>query len=347
MAALAVSAASEHALAMGILGAIPEAEAIQLGHCALMERARELNDDIYEGGRSNGVRQLVADSLFPGALGGIGGMWFVAETALGAGVIGAAGIVGGLTVGLVAGAVAGCLWARARHNTRNRGSATIDFNGDRRSTDYNFQPNAWHRSERELEVEHDLVGDRILAVPQAEAPPAKLSDRIVKLAEKLTGLDRDRRLLADLGGRSRRGEPALQQISAITAMALLAKGKPVHVLSDVRTRDTSNSMEICVENATGSQRIHRHYEWIERTVDYEIKALTVDNDWHALGDSAGLPRGLSGVPRDRSTYTECVAMRRTEDSKRTYERGGFLEGEFEKIVKVSHNQTTTSRNRAG
>ncbi|MEL6548371.1 MAG: hypothetical protein AAFQ82_27355, partial [Myxococcota bacterium] len=124
------------------------------------------------------------------------------------------------------------------------------------------------------------------------------------------------------------------------------KNRSVYVLDGVKKKDTYHSMQLRVANEAGTQRINRDHQWVERTVDYSLREMKLESDWQSVKKSAGLPAGLSGVPRDETRYTECVAMSTDEDSKRTYERGGFLEGEFEKVVHVKRQSGSKSRDRS-
>lgn len=215
------------------------------------------------------------------------------------GVIGALGMN---PLSALAGAWVGAEMSTAKVRGQRRGRVAIRLDGEQRVEPYRWSPEGVSLTADEheaLRVAWGHGGDAIhLAPPTADSGPIDLApERLARLAE----LEAERRLVADCGGTTGHGRPAVQLVSALNAARIIREGGAVFAVDTRNHQRRSRQLEVRADNRSLSdpRHVYEAIEWTEHRFDYTLTPITEHASWVSGG--RGLPEGALGVARDATT----------------------------------------------
>ncbi len=250
-----------------------------------------------ERGRFHGHR--FANSFSTGLLWGAGGVLVGALTA----ISGAPLVLGGAA--LVFGA------ARDWYGTtaRNEGTVQVAVDGRESTKRYCGSPNMYERSPQEIRADlfgAGVLGDRIEPAQAlrrlAKVDSARFEPRLGEMRE----LVRTRRLVANLGARSRYGVEVLQVVPLTTALQLLQAGREVFVVHGKAVTETRHTHAVRAARLDGAVRATRDQSVIERTFIYDLAPFHADGPSVAAGK--GVPPAMHGVAAHGGTFSDVVRL---------------------------------------
>lgn len=174
-----------------------------------------------------------------------------------------------------------------------------------RAADFQLKPEELHLRL----TAQGILGDRIQPqnAPAVQPDPALLSGW-KQSQPALKDLAEQRRLVADLGGQSDYGKPALHPVQALQAAELLASGHSVFLISG-KTEDRQRSLEIDSKNHERTMIHHEKHQFVERKFDYQLRPLHTPQDLADVPAGQGLPEGMMGVYANESSFTTVVSQR--------------------------------------
>lgn len=195
-----------------------------------------------------------------------------------------------------------------------RGPVTVEQDGNVRQTTWRGTPELHQRNPQEVEamlLARGELGDEITPRnPQWQGPATQT---VAHSAQTLVDLAGQRRLVADLGGQSRYGEPALHLVDANAAHQLAARGGSVFVVDGQKVQDHPHHLRTTAFSATRNQVTVNDYQYTERNFDYQLKPLQEFTAGSA--PALGVPEGMLGVYAQHHQFTQTVE-RRCEEAER-------------------------------
>lgn len=230
------------------------------------------------------------------------------------------GYVGLPNAPLVGAAIgAGIGFAMAADTSReHKGKVKIDLDGQQSTRKWYGSPSSYQKEAPELRAilhSKGVLGDRIEVVNAPELSGQADPEILAELSshkETLKGLAADRRLLGDLGGKTRYGKPALQLIDAGMARELLARGKDIQVISVDEVKDTSHQLTTEANSGIYHKKHLEVFHYQERKLDYSLSPINEPQDLDRASewkDGKGLPDSTPGVPSDDNTFTQTIYQR--------------------------------------
>ena len=202
-------------------------------------------------------------------------------------------------VGAAAGLGLGAYIAWNRTARKTSGSVTVNLDGEVRKTRYYGRPENYVKTPQEVRAEmisRGELGERIKPfTPDTSGLTSEEAGWSSADQKALMKLDKERRLVADLGQRSEYGYDVLNQVDAITAARLMKSDKPVFLL-DGKSSDKTHTLDVSAYNNRSTVRRHDSDSYLERTYDYTLTPLTEKGlqAENSLGGQ-GLPEGFHGV----------------------------------------------------
>jgi len=133
--------------------------------------------------------------------------------------------------------------------------------------------------------------------------------------DQLLRLAPQRRLVADLGGRSSYGQDALQLVDANAARELAARGKPVFVVNGEKSTDQPHHLRTTAYTGTRNEVVVDDYQYVDRKFDYSLIPLAQLGQ--APSEAGGVPEGLMGVYARGGSYTQPIE-RHCEQGQRLF-----------------------------
>ena len=202
-----------------------------------------------------------------------------------------------------------------------RGTVKISGeHGESRRTWYG-EPENFERTPAELQtIFHStgVLGDRVDLVPfqlEGSADPQLLAP-INDHKEILKDLAGRRRLLGDLGGKTRYGKPALQLLEANQAKELLGRGRAVHVIEVVDLKKVEHRLKTEAHSGIHHKKSLQSYEYTENHIDYRLHTMRRPEDLRSIQDGQGLPDSMLGVPSGETRFSQTVYQKQ-ESAGRT------------------------------
>jgi hypothetical protein len=204
------------------------------------------------------------------------------------------------------------LTAVEQSNSNKKGKVEVRLDGAPAQVRYYQAPEHHVRSHDEARAELTVSAELLPILPAATLPAE--FHRASKKTPALEQLAQQGRLVADLR-HSVAGEPIVQKIEASAVSQLLAKGVPLYVVS-VSSIETSQAHQLALhaENFSRTNQGEVFREWVERQVTYTLSPLESVEAAESVPEGAGLPTGINGVYRDRTSSVEAVAVRKEEFS---------------------------------
>lgn len=236
-------------------------------------------------------------------------------SAIQAGVFGALGAFFGAQTGVetaLLGAAAGVFLGVDGALYRETGKVTVKVDGEAQASRRFFgDASSFELKPEELHLRltaQGFLGDRIqaAAVP-AVTPDSAAWEKWKGVSGSLKSLERERRLVADLGGISDYGKPVLQLVTALQAAELLASGFDVSIVSG-RKEDLQRRLEVDASNREKTRVHHEKHEFVERHFDYQLQALHDPEQLRAIPAGEGLPEGMLGLARDEKRTVAIVGQ---------------------------------------
>lgn len=178
------------------------------------------------------------------------------------------------------------------------------------------------------------LGDRVVPV-QNYIPPGGSDPQLLRELdshkERLKALGSERRLLADLGGKTRYGQPALQLIDAGAARELMSRGQSVHLIDCDEVSEVVKRFQSESHSGTHDKKAVESYSYTESSFSYRLQELRTPTDLHEAGDGKGLPENFLGVPRDSNRFSKNTRFGQAKADR-------VREGKDDKTTE-SHSQT--------
>ena len=201
--------------------------------------------------------------------------------------------------GAAAGLGLGAYIAWNRTARKTSGTVTVKLDGEVRKTRYYDRPENYLKTPQEVRAEMISRGELGERIKPFTADSSQLTTQEAGWSsadqKALKRLDKERRLVADLGQRSEYGYDVLNQVDAITAARLMKADKPVFLL-DGKSSDKIHTLDVSAYNNRSTVRRHDSDSYLERTYDYTLTALTEEGlQAEQSLDGQGLPEGFHGV----------------------------------------------------
>ncbi|MCA9781110.1 MAG: hypothetical protein KC800_30530 [Candidatus Eremiobacteraeota bacterium] len=201
-------------------------------------------------------------------------------------------------VGAVAGLGLGAYIAWNRTSRKTSGSVTVNLDGETRKTRYYGRPENYVKTPQEVRAEMIARGQLGERIKPFTPESSDLSTEELKWSSQdqksLKDLEKERRLVADLGQRSEYGFDVLNQVDAITAARLMKADKPVFLV-DGRSSDMTHTLDVSAFNNRSTVRRHDSDSYLERTYEYALTPLTKEVLAEQGLEGQGLPEGFHGV----------------------------------------------------
>ena len=217
-----------------------------------------------------------------------------------------------------------------------KGSVKISDGGEQSRRTWYGEPENFERSPAELRtIFHStgVLGDRVEMVPfelQGE-PDARLLNRLGEHRESLKSLAGQRRLLGDLGGKTRYGKPALQLLEANQAKELLGRGRSVHLVDVVDLQRVEHRLDTEANSGIHHKKSLKSYRYTEDQIEYRLREISKPEDLSAIEDGRGLPDSMLGVPSGERKFSQTVYQKQ-ESAGRTI--GDKKDHSFQQLKEV-------------
>ena len=154
-----------------------------------------------------------------------------------------------------------------------------------------------------------VLGDRVLPNPETTftgEQDSKVVEDLESYKEQLQELADDRRLLAELGGKTRYGQDALQLVDAATARELLTRGRPVEVVTVDRINDSDHTLSKSAYSSSYSEKTVEAYSYTDRKLNFRLHTIASPQDLECCDEGDGLPDTTVGVPTGQSNFSQTV-----------------------------------------
>lgn len=201
-------------------------------------------------------------------------------------------------VGAAVGVGLGTYIAWNKTARKSSGSVTVNLNGEVRKTRYYGRPENYLKTPQEMRTEMIARGELGERIKPFTADTSQLTSQEVGWSsadqKALKALEKERRLVADLGQRSEYGYDVLNQVDAITAGRLMKADRPVFLL-DGKSSDKTHTLDVSAFNSRSTVRRHDSDSYLERTYDYSLTPLTEQSLREQSRTGHGLPEGFHGV----------------------------------------------------
>ncbi|MBI3929531.1 MAG: hypothetical protein HY319_28575 [Armatimonadetes bacterium] len=310
------------------------------------DRYRQIDDELAAGRFPQGldtlsnadmVREMEREvNLIPGA---------ISSAFIG----GALGLLCLGPVGIGAAVLAGVVHTRSKYRAYT-GSVTVERDGQSSERQFWLYPHLYQRTPEEarhLLLQKGVLGDRLapVAFPALPPPDPQLLERLKPFSGKLIELSKDRRLVADLGARSRYGEPALSLVDGAVARRLLAADRKLYVIDGGSPESVYHTYHAAGASSSGSSTLDDHYDYNELRFGYSLHPLGCPEDLGNVPAGQGLPAPLLGVYRDGHPVSQVVCTSESERAANV-EHWGFFDGELDSITRETnqlHDCQTATR----
>lgn len=252
----------------------------------------------FEHARSSYHRELVTQGLTRGVIGGVAGYAFS----------------GGALWAPVAGAAIGLYTAWESQNRENKGNVTVHLDGQQYSKPFYGDPGNYQLSPKESEF---MSLARGTASPSAVTPlqnpqiPAASPEQLAPWktgAGALRELAGQRRLVATLGGQTQDGQKSAHIVDSISAARIAATGGQVYIVDAKPAQTVDHQLALVALNGSQSKANSEDYRYQEKTVDYSLTALTNPAQLANPGKAEGVPEGMFGLLRDKTSYSEITSF---------------------------------------
>lgn len=231
-----------------------------------------------------------------------------AATAVGLGVAASVLSLGAVPLVAGAGALVGAAVKWVHHRRHDRGTVTIENEGQSRTTGFYVDPSRHERSAedwRTILTAEGKVGDRIEMAPPPQLPVATPGP-FDGHRDTLMTLAREHRLVGDLGQKSRYGHDVLSPVDAPTARRLLAAGQELYLLTGDAPVDTRHRYESQAASPDGRVKRNEVHEAVERHYQYGLSRIESPDQLQAVEQGQGLPAGLNGVYKNADQVSQVV-----------------------------------------
>jgi hypothetical protein len=192
------------------------------------------------------------------------------------------------------------------------GIVYVERDGQREQREWIGQPENFVKTPAEMRtVLHatGVLGDRVIPKAQTTAlgqAQSQILEEVDSHKLILQKLSKERRLLANLGAKTRYGKDALQLITAAAARELMSRGKSVVLLSLGEIKDTDHNLTTSTYSQAFSKKLVEAYQYTERTFDYELRTLKEPKDLLEVPEGQGLPDTTDGIPTEGSSFTQTI-----------------------------------------
>ena len=219
-------------------------------------------------------------------------------------------------LGAAIGAGLGAYIAWNRTLRSQSGNVKVRIDGKTQTTKFYKHPSSYQKVPGQLKAEmmaDGRLGERI--APKSVSTDMLNSTKSVNIPKELKGglieLSAERRLLADLGQKSRYGYEVLSPVTASTAAQLLESDTEIFAVSG-KSSDQTHTLEVIARNQRRTSSGATSATYIERTFDYQLKQLKAADDLKDLPKGQGLPEGFSGTYKNLESCSLTVGMDRQE-----------------------------------
>ena len=215
----------------------------------------------------------------------------------------------GLIGGVVGGAAIGAYMAWDKISDEEKGTVTVEMDGENFSQPYYVDPYSYEKSpelEKALSEKQEKIGlpDKSSSV-EPDVDKGKL-EQLKAHSGKLVELGKERRLVADLGQKSLQGKAALNLIDPNKAKELIASGKPVFIVNGEKVIETPKTYKAKASNKGRNVALNEFHDLLEKEIDYSLQEIKSPEDLSDIKDGKGIPEGLLGVYKDERSYKEIV-----------------------------------------
>lgn len=190
------------------------------------------------------------------------------------------------------------------------GKVEVKLDEQVHSTRFYRHPNSYAKVPGQARAEMMIdgrLGEKIhLASPSFEEMAGSVSGDLPReVKTELKDLAKQRKLVADLGERSRYGFEVLSPVDARSAAKLLANEKEVFAVSG-KASDTKHTLQVTSANQRSTARAAQNGAYVERHFDYQLSPVESSTDFRQLPKGEGLPDGFHGVYKNHSTTSLVV-----------------------------------------
>jgi len=227
------------------------------------------------------------------------------------------------------GAITGALLAWDKIKNHDKGTVTVNIDGQKITKPYYMNPNIYEKSPEEKAIIEKVTGqsgDRIylLDIKNEDMPKNIDKDKIQTIkpyADTLLELGKTRRLVASFGRKSRDGKDVLNLIDANMAKNLIASGKPVYVINATDIEEIPHHYTAVSGNKEETNYAAEAYDFLEKKFNYTLNEINTGEDLADVKDGNGIPPGMWGVYKNGSSC-EDILYNKNQYSSADVERTG-------------------------
>lgn len=222
----------------------------------------------------------------------------------------------GAAVGAGIGVAVALDWGSEFH-----GTVKVESEGEVKQREWYGNPENFQREPSELKtIFHatGVLGDKVEPVAfevKGDADPETMR-QLATHKDTLQTLARERRLVADLGGQTKYGKPALQLVDQIQARDLLARGNTVQVVNVVKSEDIEHKLTTDASSGIHNKKALREYSYTEKHLSYQLQPIERPEELSHIAEGKGLPESVVGVPGNEHDFSQ-VVYRKDESAGRT------------------------------
>ena len=220
---------------------------------------------------------------------------------------------------------------------RDRGEVEVNSSAGEGSRSWWGTPENYEKTPQEQHLilnATGVLGDKVVPVqnfvPQGASDP-QLLEELDSHKERLKALSSERRLLADLGGKTRYGKPALQLIDAGAARELMGRGRSIHLLDRGEVAQEVKSFKSESHSGIHDKKALESYSYTETSFSYRLQELKTPTDLERIAEGEGLPENFHGVPRDENRFSKNTRFGQAKADR-------VRHGRDDKVTK-SHSET--------
>ncbi len=257
---------------------------------------KDLERNYLESNKTRYNRMLTGEMLHKGVMGAAVG-FILLEQVLGP--IGAP----------LAGAAAGAFMAWDKIAANNKGKVEIDIDGQKFKETYYLDPKSYEQSP-ELKK---LLKEKFDAIDPVKIDADKIKDidreklrELKPFADTLVKLEKEKRLVASFGKKSRQGKEALHLIDANIAKNLIASGQTVFIVMGEKITETPHTYTATAKNKEKTVFVQEAHDMLEKQIDYSLTEIKSPEDLTGIKDGKGVPEGMSGVYKDSNSFSQTV-----------------------------------------
>lgn len=197
---------------------------------------------------------------------------------------------------------------------REKGQVSIESSLGESSRTWYGSPETYNKTPEEMRLvlhAKGALGDRVLPAQVPTFSKAQKPELLAELEQHkadLKSLSDQRRLLADLGGKTRYGKPALQIVGAGVARELLSRGRSVHLIDADKVEETIKSFKTEAYSGTNDKKALESYSYTESSFGFRLTEISAPGELAEAKDGRGLPENFYGVPMNETKFSKNIYM---------------------------------------